>query len=179
MSYSKKVEGTNKNLVSIGATHHRFNCDLKICNHCIKTANINQMFSHSYSLDTVNNDTDKLLRLANDIQKLDDVEVCDIKIGARASSVDYFPMVGKLVDSKATIEKYPHLVNGSFIKDDMLLNFDNLYIINGVGGRGFVLSPYLAFTLVDNIIKNNKIQSDILTHRLFKRWVKKYKLNND
>lgn len=47
LSYSKKVEGTNKNLVSIGATHHRFNCDLKICNHCIKTANINQMFSHS------------------------------------------------------------------------------------------------------------------------------------
>lgn len=179
LSYSKKLKNIEKNLVSIGATHHRFNCDLKICNHCIKTANINQVFSHSYNLDTVNSDTQKLIKLANDIQKLDDVEVCDIKIGARASSVDYFPMVGKLVDSKTTIEKYPHITNGSFIKDEMLINIDNLFVLNGVGGRGFVLSPYLASILVENIIKNNKIENDILTHRLFKRWVKKYKLKTD
>ncbi len=179
LSYSKKIKRTNKNLVSIGATHHRFNCDLKICNHCIKTANINQIFSHSYTLDTINSDTEKLIRLANDIQKLDNVEVCDIKIGARASSVDYFPMLGKLIDSASTIEKYPHLVNGSHIKNDMLFYYDNLFVLNGVGGRGFVLSPYLASMLVDNIIKNSEINSNVLTQRLFKRWVKKFGLKND
>ncbi len=173
LSFSKKVKESNKNIVSIGATHHRFNCDLKVCNHCVKTANINKIFSHSYSLDTVNSDTQKLLELANDIQKLKDVEVCDIKIGARASSVDYFPMVGKLIDSNLTIKKYPHLLNGSHIKDSMLFYHDNLFVLNGVGGRGFVLSPYLASILVDSIIKSNEINSELLTQRLFKRWVKK------
>lgn len=173
LSASKFDERKKKNRVSIGATHHRFNCDLKICNHCIQTANINKIFTHSYSQNSVNSDTQKLLGLANDIKELNDVEVCDIKIGARASSVDYFPMVGKLIDSEKTIEKYPHMKNGSFVKDDMLTMIDNLYVINGVGGRGFVLSPYLAYNLVESILENNSLDESIKTSRLFKRWVKK------
>ncbi|MCP4969509.1 MAG: FAD-dependent oxidoreductase [Arcobacter sp.] len=173
LSASKFDDIKKKNIVSIGATHHRFNCDLKVCNHCIKSANINKIFSHSYSQSTVNKDTEKLLKLANDIKHLDDVEVFDIKIGARASSVDYFPMVGKLIDSKKTIEKYPHLKNGSFIKDDMFSMIDNLYVLNGVGGRGFVLSPYLAYNLVESILKNNFLEESIKVNRLFKRWVKR------
>lgn len=175
LSHSKKSDKEGFNKVSIGATHHRFNCDLKLCNHCIKTANINKMFSHSYGLKTINSDTEELLKKANDIQKLNDAEVCDIKIGARASSVDYFPMVGKMVDSLKTVEEHPHFANGTFVKDEFLSMHENLFVINGVGGRGFVLSPYLAKILVDNILKNNEIQSNILTNRLFKRWVKKYK----
>ena len=175
VSASKFDEAKNKNRVSIGATHHRFNCDLDVCNHCIKTSNINQMFTNSYNKSTVNSDTEKLLKLAKDIIKLDDIEVSDIKIGARASSVDYFPMVGKLIDSRKTIDKFPHLVNGSHVKDDMLSTIDNLYVLNGVGGRGFVLSPFLAKNLVDSIFKNNFLDSSIRTDRLFKRWVKKSK----
>ena len=133
------------------------------------------MFTNSYNKSTVNSDTEKLLKLAKDIIKLDDIEVCDIKIGARASSVDYFPMVGKLIDSRKTIDKFPHLVNGSHVKDDMLSTIDNLYVLNGVGGRGFVLSPFLAKNLVDSIFKNNFLDSSIRTDRLFKRWVKKSK----
>ncbi len=153
VSVSKLNKEKKKNLISIGATHHRFDCDVDVCNHCIKTANINQMFTNSYSESTVNSDTEKLLKLANDIKTLEDVEVCDIKIGARASSVDYFPMVGKLIDSKTTLDKFPHLENGSHVKDDMLETIDNLYVVNGVGGRGFVLSPYLAKELTDMILK--------------------------
>lgn len=175
LSVSRYNKNKNKNLISIGATHHRFNCDLDVCNHCIKTANINKMSYNSYTQNSVNNDTSKLLKLANDIKELKDVEVSDIKIGARASSVDYFPMVGGLIDSKATLEKFPHLKNGSHVKDEMLETIDNLYVINGVGGRGFVLSPYLANCLVEKIIKNNILNQDITTHRLFKRWVKKSK----
>ncbi len=177
LSFSKKVN--NKYLISIGATHHRFNCDLKICNHCIKTANINKMFAHSYKKETVDVDTNRLLKLASDIKELNDIELVDIKIGPRASSVDYFPMVGKLIDSKTTLEKYPHLINGSFVKDEMLISFDNLYVLNGVGGRGYVLSPYLANMLVESIVKNKEITPDIITHRLFKRWVKKKKLKSN
>ncbi len=174
LSYSKFVEEKRKNRVAIGATHHRLNCDVDICNLCIKGANINKTSSHSYSIDTLNKDTEKLLTLAGEIKKLDDIEVCDIKVGARASSMDYFPMVGEVIDSKKTIEDFPHLKNGSFIKDEMLSSIDNLFVLNGVGGRGFVLSPFLASNLVEYIVNNKSLSKDITTHRLFKRWVKKY-----
>ena len=85
----------------------------------------------------------------------------------------HFPMIGKLIDSKKTIEKFPHLKNGSFIKDEMLLDTNNLFILNGVGGRGYVLSPYLANNLVEHIINKKELDNTITTHRLFKRWVKK------
>ncbi len=175
ISYSRYDKQKNRNIVSIGATHHRIDCDKKICNLCVEGANINKTSSHSYSLEQSSSDTKKLLSLADDILKLDDVELCDLKVGVRASSIDYFPMLGQLIDSEATIRKHPHLINGSHVKDNMLATYENIYVINGVGGRGFVLSPYLAHSLVENIVNNRSIDESILTHRLFKRWVKKYK----
>lgn len=174
ISYSKPTETKNKNIVSIGATHHRMDCDVQMCNLCIQGSNINKTTSHAYSLETSNKDTSKLLKLANEIIGLKDVEVFDVKVGARASSVDYFPMIGKLIDSKKTIEKFPHLKNGSFIKNEMLLDTNNLFVLNGVGGRGYVLSPYLANNLVEHIINKKELDNTITTHRLFKRWVKKH-----
>ena len=85
-------------------------------------------------------------------------------------------MVGQLIDSKTTIDKYPHLVNGSHVKDEMLSKYDNLYVLNGVGGRGYVLSPFLAKQLVDNILDKNELEDEIKVHRMFKRWVKKSKI---
>lgn len=175
LSYSKYIKDKDKYKVSIGATHHRLTCDTKICNLCVEGSNINKLSSNSYTINTLNSDTKRLLKLANDIQVLDDVEVCDIKVGARASSLDYFPMVGELVDSQKTIKNFPHLKNGSFIKNDMLSKIDNLFVLNGVGGRGFVLSPYLANNLVEYIVKNNNLDEEVLTYRLFKRWVRKLK----
>ena len=167
-SISKAIKSDDSNLykVSIGATHHRFND---------KHLDLDDEYSKFYTKDVINNDTSKLINLANDILKLDDVEVNDIKIGARASSTDYFPMIGKLIDSKKSFEKFPHLLNGTHIKENMLISIDNLYVLNGVGGRGFVLSPYLANELVENIINNKKIDDNISTYRLFKRWAKKQK----
>lgn len=168
-SISKAIKSDDSNLykVSIGATHHRFHND--------KHLDLDDEYSKFYTKDVINNDTSKLINLANDILKLDDVEVNDIKIGARASSTDYFPMIGKLIDSKKSFEKFPHLLNGTHIKENMLISIDNLYVLNGVGGRGFVLSPYLANELVENIINNKKIDDNISTYRLFKRWAKKQK----
>ena len=158
-SVSKAVKTQKDNIykVSIGATHHRFDS------------------KEAYTQDIINEDSLKLIDLANDIIKLKDVNIIDIKLGARASSTDYFPMVGSLIDSKKSFEKFPHLINGTHIKEDMLEKIENLYVINGVGGRGFVLSPYLANELVENIINNKKIDETITTCRLFKRWAKKQK----
>ena len=174
VSKASKIENTKFFKVSIGATHHKFDCDKNICNYCIETANINAC-SRCYNDSIINNDSAKLIALANDIIKLENVEVIDVKIGARASSNDYFPMLGALVDSKKSIEKYPHLLNGTHIKNSMLETINNLYVINGVGGRGFVLSPYLANELVEHIINNKEIEDNLTTHRLFKRWAKRQK----
>ena len=174
VSKASKIEGSDLYKVSIGATHHKFNCDKNICNYCIETANINDC-SKCYNNSIVNSDSAKLIALANDIIKLENVEVIDVKIGARASSNDYFPMIGKLVDSKKSIEKFPHLLNGTHIKNSMLETVNNLYVINGVGGRGFVLSPYLANELVEHIINDKQIEDNLSNHRLFKRWAKKQK----
>jgi len=176
-SLSKALKLENKDLykVSIGATHHRFDCDKNICNYCVEVANLNKDCSNCYTKDITNKDSEKLIDLANDIMKLDDVNVINVKIGARASSTDYFPMIGELIDSKRSFDKFPHLINGTHIKEEILEKIDNLFILNGVGGRGFVLSPYLANELVENIINNKKIDDTISTYRLFKRWAKKQK----
>jgi len=181
-SISRALKEDDKNLfkVSIGATHHRLDCDKNICNYCVEVAKLNKDCSKCYTKETVNKDSLKLIDLADDIIKLDDVNVIDVKIGARASSTDYFPMLGRLIDSNKSFEKFPHLINGTHIKEEMLEKIENLYVLNGVGGRGFVLSPYLANELVENIVSNKKLDETISTYRLFKRWAKKQnnKINN-
>lgn len=165
----------NDQVVSIGATHNRFDSDKIDSSYNLKLKNINKIKHNDYTKNIIQNDIAELLKKANDIKVLNDVKVLDVKIGARASSVDYFPMVGKLVDAEKSFEKYPHLKNGFQIKNENLQMIDNLYILNGVGGRGFVLSPYLAYVLVENIFNNKEIEEEITNFRLFKRWAKKQK----
>lgn len=81
-------------------------------------------------------------------------------------------MVGKLVDSNKSFEKYPHL-KMVWIKNENLELIDDLYVLNGVGGRGFVLSLYLANKLVENILNNQELEEEITNFRLFKRWLNK------
>ena len=165
----------NDQVVSIGATHNRFDNDKIDSSYNLKLKNINKIKHNDYTKNIIQNDITELLKKANDIKVLNDVKVLDVKIGARASSVDYFPMVGKLIDAEKSFEKYPHLKNGFQIKNENLQMIDNLYILNGVGGRGFVLSPYLAYVLVENIFNNKEIEEEITNFRLFKKWAKKQK----
>ena len=176
LSKSKEFIDENKNIrniISIGATHNRFD-DITIdSSFKVNLVNINKIEHNSYTKSIIQNDIQKLLEKANDIKELNEVEILDVKIGARGSSVDYFPMVGALVDSNKSFLKYPHIKNGTHIKNENLELIENLYVINGVGGRGFVLSLYLANCLVENIINNKEIDKEITNFRLFKRWAKK------
>lgn len=174
LSKSKKID-ENRYLVSIGATHNRFDKDMKNCSYNLELANINKIEHNDETKIIIEADIEKLLKKANDIKELKDIEVIDVKIGARASSVDYFPMVGKLVDSNKSIEKFPHIKNGTHIKNENLIMKDNFFVLNGVGGRGFVLSLYLANELVENIFKDKKLDDEITNYRLFSRWAKKQK----
>ena len=161
------------NITSIGATHHRFEKNQIKGSYDLKLKNINNLNHDDYTKTIMQNDIDELLKKANDIKKLENIKIIDIKIGARASSIDYFPMVGKLIDSKKSFEKYPHLKNGFQIKNENLEMIENLYVLNGVGGRGFVLSLYLANKLVENIVNGSQLEEDYENFRLFNRWAKK------
>ena len=172
LSISKELKN-NKYLISIGATHNRFDKDMSSSSYNLKLKNINKIEHDSFSKNIMDEDIKKLLKKASDIKKLNNIEVLDVKIGARASSVDYFPMVGKLVDSIKSFEKYPHIKNGTHIKNENLELIDNLYVLNGVGGRGFVLSLYLANSLVESIINDKQLDDEITNFRLFRRWAKK------
>jgi len=145
----KKDKNTYK--CSIGATHHRF--------------------VEEKQVDNI--DTEILLKKASDIILLNNVKVTGMFGGARSSSSDYFPIVGTLVDSTKTLIEFPYLKNGTNVNPSRFSRHKHLHIINGVGGRGFVLAPYLANQLVENIINNDNIEENIKSDRLFKRWVKK------
>ncbi len=153
-SVSKSFPIDEKNYrVSIGATHHRTKID-----------------SSKY-----NEDNQTLLDRAKEIVDLEDIEIIKEYCGARACSVDYFPMVGKIIDSKKTLEEFPYMKNGTHVEKDRFTRYKNLYILNGVGGRGFVLAPYLAKQLVENIIHNTPIDDNVKVDRLFIREVKRIK----
>jgi tRNA 5-methylaminomethyl-2-thiouridine biosynthesis bifunctional protein len=143
----------NKSIVSIGSTHHR------------NEDEINDILSN----------TQELLQKANDIKTLENVEVLNHYVGARACSVDYFPIVGEIIDSEKTIAKFPYLLNGTNVDSKRFTRFKNLYLLTGVGGRGFVLAPYLAKQLVEYIINGKDIDENIKIDRLFKREVKRYR----
>jgi glycine/D-amino acid oxidase-like deaminating enzyme len=173
VSTSIPLENQKTYTVSIGATHHRFNCDSSVCNQCLKEPNLNNFKRLSNDKNRVNTDTQILLKRANDIIQLKDVKLKEIKIGARASSVDYFPMVGELIDSKKTLNLFPHIKKGTPVQNHRLALYDNLFVLNGLGGRGFVLAPYLAHLLTEHLIYKSELPTNITTHRLFKRWAKK------
>ena len=172
ISSSQKLPN-NKYLVSIGATHNRYNCDHKICSYCLKIPNISDKPRFTCDNSVSQNDTKKLITMSKDILDLKDINLLNIRIGARASSVDYFPMVGELIDSKQTLLKYPYIKKGSKVPSSDYTRYKNLYVLNGVGGRGFVLSPFLAKQLVDNIVLEKEIDSNITTDRLFQRWARR------
>ncbi|WP_419769790.1 MAG: NAD(P)/FAD-dependent oxidoreductase [Candidatus Marinarcus sp.] len=171
VSTSIQLQNSPLNKVSIGATHHRSNSTLE--ENCFDLENIDSIKMNDDN--TIKADTELLLKRANDIVKLDDVEVVNVKFGARAASIDYFPMVGSLIDSKKTIDMFPYLTKGTHVPNQRLSRYENLYILNGLGGRGFVLAPFLAKNLVEFILNETPLSEDITVDRLFKKWVRKEK----
>lgn len=152
-SVSRSTKDGDKNIISIGATHHR----------------------HKIGVSDIDSNNSSLLTKAKDIISLENIEVIKNYVGARASSVDYFPLVGELIDAEKTIEMFPYLKNGTNVESKRFVRYKNLSIINGVGGRGFVLAPYLAKKLVSSLKDGEAIDSNIKVDRLFKREVRKLK----
>ena len=90
--------------------------------------------------------------------------------GMRAGSKDYFPLAGKVIDVPFMLETFPTIVRGA---KPEFKHLDNLYICNGVGGRGFVFAPLMAEWLSDTIVNHTEMDKRINPDRLFLKWCRK------
>ncbi len=132
----------------IGATHKR-NC-LK-CHENIEEAN-------------------ELIKKAKEIIDIKKYKIENIKGGFRAASIDYFPIVGKVIDVYKTLRIQPNIVKGELPKE--IKYIEGLYIINGMGGRGFSNAVKCA-KMLKNYILNKEDLGKIDTKRLFIKWARK------
>ncbi len=115
----------------------------------------------------------ELLEKASRTLKLDNIEILKDYTGLRSGSFDYLPLVGKLVNSEQTLAQK----NGNFKTKnpnyESYAYYPNLYMINGSGGYGFVLAPYLAKMLREFVLEDKKIDARVNPARFFARWAKK------
>jgi tRNA 5-methylaminomethyl-2-thiouridine biosynthesis bifunctional protein len=99
-----------------------------------------------------------------------DLELKEVFCGMRAGSKDYFPLVGKVIDVPFMLETYPTVTRGA--KPEMKY-VDNLFVCNGLGGRGFVFAPLMAKMLSECIIEDKEVDVRVDPDRLFLKWCRK------
>ena len=104
-----------------------------------------------------------------------DLELVESYCGMRAGSRDYFPLVGRVIDVPYMLETYPAIVRG---EKPELAHVDNLYVLNGLGGRGFVFAPLMAKLLAEHIVEGKEIDKRVNPDRLFLKWCRKLKIKN-
>ncbi|MBD3792227.1 MAG: FAD-dependent oxidoreductase [Campylobacterales bacterium] len=99
-----------------------------------------------------------------------DMELVETFCGMRAGSKDYFPLVGKVIDVPTMLETCPTIVRGA---KPELKYIDNLYICNGLGGRGFVFGPLMGKMLADLVVDQKEPDPRVNSDRLFLKWCRK------
>lgn len=158
---TNKQDGT----VSIGATKQRHDINemqcITSCDKCAFYVNSDEM------------QVRELLSQADELIELQELKVLNIYKGARATIKSYFPIIGKVIDYNATMLKYPSIKNGTKIPPSLLSYYPNLYIINALGSRGFVLAPYLADILARHILEGCEITNEVSTQKLFYKMARK------
>jgi len=90
--------------------------------------------------------------------------------GMRSGSKDYFPLVGRVIDVPYMLEEYPLITRGA---KPIFKMIDNLYVCNGLGGRGFVFAPYMAEQLAEAIVEGKEMDNRVSPDRLFLKWCRK------
>ena len=115
----------------------------------------------------------ELLEKVRSTVRLGEIEILRDYTGLRSGSNDYLPMLGRLVDSEATLAAHPELRKGARVAPEAYCYHEGLYMINGSGGYGFVLAPYLAAQLERHIGRGEPIDPRIEPSRFFGRWAKK------
>ena len=115
----------------------------------------------------------ELLKKASVSIKLENVKVIKDYTGLRSGSFDYMPLVGSLVLSAQTLQNKNIYFQTKKPNYKEYTYYPNLTMINGSGGYGFVLAPYLAKILTENILTGKEIPKGLQPARFFARWAKK------
>ena len=143
------ISASKNQIVKIGATHEK---EIKKYKNC-----------ESIILDDLKEKASKTLLDSN-------LELKEIFCGMRSGSKDYFPLVGKIVDVSFMLKTYPKIKKGA---KPNLKYLENIYILNGLGGRGFVFSPLMAKYLKYLILEEKETPKEINPDRLFLKWCRK------
>ncbi len=128
---------------------------------------------HSFYEPLEAHNAEALLDKAKSLAVLEDTQIVDHRGGVRSGSYDYLPILGRVVDHEKSLDKFPDLQKGAKVNPKEFCYYPNISIINGVGGRGFVLAPYLAKMLTRMLVEGEPVDSRLEQHRLFTRWAKK------
>ena len=147
ISVSANIDG----IVKIGATHEK---EVNACMNCGPEP-LTELFS-----------------TASKMVDTSDFKLKEIFCGMRSASKDYFPLVGSVIDVYETLEENPKLVRGARLKKEVSV-MENLYVCNGLGGRGFVFAPLMGKMLAENIVDGKAIDERINPDRLFLKWCRK------
>jgi tRNA 5-methylaminomethyl-2-thiouridine biosynthesis bifunctional protein len=115
-----------------------------------------------------------LLEKASKTLTLNNINIINDYTGLRSGSNDYLPMLGNLVDADATLLCYPHLRHGKAVDPADYVYYPQLTMINGSGGYGFVLAPYLAKRLKEYLVDGKALNLALSPSRFFPRWAKKH-----
>ena len=114
----------------------------------------------------------ELFETASEMVDTSDFKLKKIYCGMRAGSKDYFPLVGSVIDVLEMLETHPKLVRGAKLKEEPT-RMENLYVCNGLGGRGFVFAPLMGKMLAENIVEGKAIDDRVNPDRLFLKWCRK------
>jgi len=145
ISVSANIDG----IVKLGATHE------KEVDFCIKCNG---------------EPLEKLFEVASTMVETSDFKLKETFCGMRSGSKDYFPLIGEVIDTHYMLETYPKIVKGA---KPELQKIKNLYICNGLGGRGFVFAPLMGKMLADKIVDGKEIDERVNPDRLFLKWCRK------
>ena len=115
----------------------------------------------------------ELVKKALDSLKLEDIRVIKDYTGLRSGSNDYLPLLGRVVKAEASLENEPKLLKGAKMDSSRLVYYPHLYMMNGVGGYGFVQGPFLAEQLSRHMLNGDTLDPQLEPERFFKRWVKR------
>jgi len=147
ISVSANIDG----MIKIGATHEK---EVTSCVRCGEKP------------------LQSLLDIATEMVDTSDFKLQKTFCGMRAGSKDYFPLLGEVIDVNEMLEKNPKLVRGEKLKSEPK-RMENLYVCNGLGGRGFVFAPLMGKMLAEKIVDGKEIDKRVNPDRLFLKWCRK------
>ncbi len=119
-----------------------------------------------------------LIEASKSMVELENLRIKETFCGMRSGSHDFKPLLGRVIDSAYMLQSYPKIKLG--YKKAPLKYCKNLYVFNGLGGRGFVLAPLMAKWLIEYIFEGKELDSRVDANRLFLKWARRLnKLKGD